>query len=205
MASIHATPRCPDPDAASEAASYAYIALTTSGVGRIELIHDRLYALHARTASATSFLKEPAFPEKTHIEDHFPYEIAEATEELAGSPMNKETPPALCSAPGISQPAWTKPSPGPPRTNVSNTELDTATLMALGITAPAAILVAIHRQSRRGYPFDRRAPPEAAPQQLRELHEALAALKPHATLPFPNPPPTRPITTTCQFPEVLGN
>ena len=62
MASIRATPRCPVLDAASSAAHHAYIAHITSGVGQIELIHDLLYDLRARTASATSFLKEPAFP-----------------------------------------------------------------------------------------------------------------------------------------------
>ena len=126
--------------------------------------------------------------------------IVEAAEELAGHLMDKEAPSALCSALGIAQPAWTKPSLWAPTTNVPNTEQGAAILMAFGITAPAAILAAIHRQSQWGYPFDRRAPPETALQQLRELHGALAAPKPHATWPSSNPPPTRPITTTCQFP-----
>ena len=52
--------------------------------------------------------------------------------------------------------------------------------MALGITAPATVLTAIFCQCRTGYPFYH-FHPETAPQQLRELHEALAALKPHAT------------------------
>ena len=52
--------------------------------------------------------------------------------------------------------------------------------MALGITAPATVLAAINFMGHMGYPF---YPfhPETAPQQLRELHEALAAFKPHAT------------------------
>ena len=121
----------------------------------------------------------------------------EAAEALAGHLLRTESPPAFYSAPGIAQPAWTKHSPWAHRTHVPNTEQGEAILMALGITAPATVLTAI---SRSGSPFDPYAPPETAPQQLRELHEALEALKPHATWPSSNPPPTRPITTTCQFP-----
>ena len=85
----------------------------------------------------------------------------------------------LCSALGIAQPAWTKPSPWAHSTHVPNTEQGEAILMAFGITAPAAILTAIHHQCRSGSPFV--CSEGAAPQQLRELHAALAALKPHAT------------------------
>ena len=93
--------------------------------------------------------------------------------------MNKEAPPDLCSALGIAQPAWTKPSPWAHSTHVPNTEQGEAILMAFGITAPATILTAIHHQCRSGSPFV--CSEGAAPQQLRELHAALAALKPHAT------------------------
>ena len=85
-----------------------------------------------------------------------------------------------------------------------DTEQGEAILMALGITAPAMVLTAINCQCRMGYPF---YPfhPETAPQQLRELHDALAALEPHTTWPSSNPPPTRPIITICQFPEAIEN
>ena len=61
-----------------------------------------------------------------------------------------------------------------------DTKQGEAILMAPGIMAPATILTAICCQCRMGYsfyPFH----PEIAPQQLRELQEALAALLPLAT------------------------
>ena len=85
--------------------------------------------------------------------------------------MNNEAPPALCSALGIAQPAWSD--------DGFDSEQGAAILMALGITAPATILMAIFHQCCGGDPYDPYAPPETAPQQLHELHEALAALKPH--------------------------
>jgi hypothetical protein len=176
VASIRATPRCLNPDAASSAAHHAYIAHITSGAGQIELIHDLLYGLRRCAASAISFHEQYG----TDVED-IRHSIGDSARELADHLMNIEAPPDLCLALGIAQPAWTKPSPWAHSTHVPNTEQGEAILMALGITTPATIPTATHRQCRSGYPFDRHAPPETAPQQLRELHEALAALKPHAT------------------------
>ena len=92
--------------------------------------------------------------------------------------MNNEAPPALCSALGIAQPAWSD--------DGFDSEQDgfaqgAAILMALGITAPEPILMAIFLQCHGSDPYD----PETATWRkmalLHELHEALAALKPHAT------------------------
>ena len=77
--------------------------------------------------------------------------------------------------------AWTEPSQWAPSADVPNTEQGGAILMVLGITTPATILTAIHRQCQSGDSFDRHAHPDTASQQLRELHEALAAPRPHAT------------------------
>ena len=174
VAKFRATPRCPDLDAASSAAHGAYIAHITSGAGQIELIHDLLYGLRRSAASAISYHEQYAVP----VED-IRLVFDESAEELAGHLMNKEAPPDLCSALGIAQPAWTKPSPWAHSTHVPNTKQGEAILMAFGIAAPATILTAIHHQCRSGSPFV--CSEGAAPQQLRELHAALAALKPHAT------------------------
>jgi hypothetical protein len=141
-------------------------------------INDLLHRLLAQTAS---LLASPLLDDTDYIVDTFPYMIDEAAEELAGHLWNEEASPALCSALGIAQPTWTKPNRWVPSADVPNTEQGEAILMALGITTPATILTAIYRQCRSGSPFDRHAPPETAPQQMRELHEALTALKPHAT------------------------
>ena len=76
-------------------------------------------------------------------------DFGEAAYELGGSFLNKETAPALCSALGIAQPAWSgdcmdKWQP------LGEASLGEAILMALGITAPATVLTAIYRQCRMG-------------------------------------------------------
>ena len=155
-------PSAPSPSPIADPAllnptSDAHIA---SGVGQTERIHTLLCNLCVEAASAT--LEETSTASVL---------FDEAADELEGHLMNRAISPALCSALGIAQPAWSD--------DGMDTKQGEAILMALGITTPAAVLTAINYQCRGGSPFGRYAPPKTAPHKLRELHEALAALKPH--------------------------
>ena len=130
-----------------------------SGVDQLERIHTLLCTLRAETALA---LLEP-----NRVSDLFD----DVAEDLVRCLLMTRASPDLCSSIGIDQPAWTEDD---------YTEQGGALLMALGINAPATVLAAIKCQCHMGAPFGY-PPPETAPQQMRELHEALAALKPHAT------------------------
>ena len=134
-----------------------------SGVDQIERIRSLLCTFRAETASA--ILEETFFEDETEESGLFFRTAYELKDHL----MNNEAPPALCSALGIAQPAWSD--------DGFDSEQGAAILMALGITAPEPILMAIFLQCHGSDPYD----PETAPQELHELHEALAALKPHAT------------------------
>ena len=138
-----------------------------SGVDQIERIRSLLCTFRAETASA--ILEETFFEDETE-ESGLLFRTAK---ELKDHLMNNEAPPALCSALGIAQPAWSD--------DGFDSEQGAAILMALGITAPEPILMAIFLQCHGSDPYD----PETATWRkmalLHELHEALAALKPHAT------------------------